>query len=181
MSLMQKVIDDIIAIEGGYSNNPADSGGETMYGITAAVARAAGYHGPLRDMPRSVAEAIYADRYWDSLRLDQIEALSAGVAAELADTGVNMGVGVAATFLQRALNVLNQQQKLYPDLKVDGAVGLVTIAALTAYLKARGRDGEKVLLRALNALQGARYIELAERREKDEAFIFGWILNRVVI
>lgn len=179
-ALKQKVINDIITVEGGYSNDAADSGGETMYGITAAEARANGYHGDMRHMPRSFAESVYAAKYWDALRLDEVAALSEPLAAELADTGVNCGVGTAATFLQRAVNVLNQGGKLYADLLVDGGVGPATIAALTAYLHARRNDGgETVLLRALNSLQGARYIELAERREKDEAFVFGWLKNRV--
>jgi len=36
-----------------------------------------------------------------------------------------------------------------------------------------------VLLTALNCSQGARYLELAEGREKNEDFLFGWVLNRV--
>jgi len=32
---------------------------------------------------------------------------------------------------------------------------------------------------ALNCLQGAFYVELAEKREKDERFVYGWLLNRV--
>ena len=40
-------------------------------------------------------------------------------------------------------------------------------------------DGEVVLVRALNSLQGAFYVELAEKRQKDEAFVYGWLLNRV--
>jgi hypothetical protein len=36
-----------------------------------------------------------------------------------------------------------------------------------------------VLLTALNCLQGARYIELTEGREADEAYLFGWAANRV--
>lgn len=180
MSLKETVIAEIILVEGGYSNDENDSGGETMYGITVKEARANGYTGPMRDMPRSLAETIYAVKYWDALRLDDIQALSGPIAAELADTGVNCGVGTAAIFLQRSLNALNKQGTLYPDLKVDGGIGPATIAALTAYLKARAHDGgETVLLRALNSLQGARYIELAERREKDEDFVFGWLKNRV--
>jgi len=35
------------------------------------------------------------------------------------------------------------------------------------------------LYKMLNALQGAYYIELAERREKDEDFIYGWFKHRV--
>jgi lysozyme family protein len=92
---------------------------------------------------------------------------------------VNQGVAAAATYLQRVLNALNQAGKLYPDLAVDGSIGRITVAALHEYLARRGQDGERVMLRALNSLQGACYIALAERRQKDEAYVYGWLLNRV--
>jgi Putative secretion activating protein len=79
-------------------------------------------------------------------------------------------------FLQRALNVLNSKGKLYPDLEVDGAIGLVTVSALRGYLTERDED---TLVKALNCLQGAYYVNLAERREKDETFVYGWFKNRV--
>ena len=44
----------------------------------------------------------------------------------------------------------------------------------------RGGDAEKVLLRALVALKGARYLHLALVNPKLEDFEFGWFLNRVV-
>ena len=174
--LKEKVINEIIRIEGGYVNDPSDSGGETNYGITVAVARANGYDGPMRDLPREVAFQIYADRYWDAVRADDIAELSEAVAEEVVDTCVNMGSGRAGTFLQRALNVLNNRGQLYADLVVDGAIGNKTIAALRAYLE---RREEEALLKALNCLQGAFYIELSERREKDERFVYGWLCNRV--
>jgi len=58
-------------------------------------------------------------------------------------------------------------------------VGPLTVHALKSYMDKRHFDGEMVLLKALNALQGAYYIELAEKRPKDEAFEFGWLKNRV--
>jgi hypothetical protein len=55
-----------------------------------------------------------------------------------------------------------------------------TLAALDAFLKLRGRrSGETVLLRALEALQGERYLGLAERRPANEAFLYGWLANRI--
>lgn len=152
-----------------------------MFGITVSVARENGYTGPMRSLPRTLAEDIYRRRYWDSLKLDDIAVLSNPIAAELADTGVNLGVPTAARFLQRLLNVFNQQGTLYPDVKVDGVCGAGTVAALRSYLTARRSDGEIVLLRALNGLQAAHYIALAENRAKDEAFVYGWIRNRVAI
>ena len=38
-----KIINEIIGVEGGYVNDPSDSGGETNFGITVAVARQFGY------------------------------------------------------------------------------------------------------------------------------------------
>jgi len=86
---------------------------------------------------------------------------------------------VAGKYLQRSLNALNQRGTFYSDVPVDGDVGPVTIAALRTFLRLRGVPGTTVLLRALNALQGAFYIELAERREKDEDFVYGWLSNRI--
>ena len=96
------------------------------------------------------------------------------------DTGVNMGPAVAVTFLQRALTALNRNGKDYADLTPDGRVGPTTLAALDTFLKVRGRSsGETVLLRALEALQGERYLRLAERRPANEAFLYGWLANRI--
>lgn len=176
--MKNRIINAIIDVEGGYVNDPNDSGGETNFGITVQVARANGYTGDMRDMPREVAFDIYAAKYWDAVRADELVELSEIVADEVVDTAVNMGAGRAIKFLQRALNVLNTQGKLYPDLTVDAAIGPATINALRGYLSSRN---ELVLSRALNCLQGAFYIELAERREKDERFVYGWLRNRVIV
>ncbi|MGA6465716.1 putative peptidoglycan-binding domain-containing protein, partial [Escherichia coli] len=49
------------------------------------------------------------------------------------------------------------------------------------YLKNRGRDGELVMLTALNCTQGDRYLELAEKREANESFVYGWMKERVAV
>lgn len=172
-------VEKVLAVEAGYANDPLDSGGETIWGITKAVARAFGYEGAMSLMTREQAKAIYRKRYWDSMLLDRIEALAGNVAAELFDTGVNQGVEAASRYFQRALNVLNQNGKMYPDIAVDGRIGDMTIAAFREFLRERGARGAVVMFRALNSLQGAKYIELAEAREKDERFVYGWLLNRV--
>jgi len=175
-----ELVEALIEREGGYVSNPADKGGPTCFGITEAVARANGYRGPMRQLPREEAAAIYRRLYWLRPRLDEVARRSPRVAAELFDTGVNMGPGVAATFLQRALTALNRNSRDYPDLVPDGRIGALTLAALDAFLAARGQNsGETVLLRALEALQGERYLRLAERRPANEAFLYGWLANRI--
>ena len=177
--LKKQIIDEIIEREGGYVNDPDDSGKETKYGITIDVARQAGYHGPMKDLPRDMAFDIYSHHYWDALKLDFIEQRSSLIAEELADTSVNMGVGRAGIFLQRTLNALNNRGEYYPDIKVDGQVGVKTIDAFYKFMDKRTNKASLILLRALNCLQGAFYIELTEKREKDEKFLAGWLLNRV--
>jgi lysozyme family protein len=172
-------ISALILREGGYSNNPTDAGGETIWGITAVVARAFGYTGAMKDMPQQTARDIYAARYWHQPRFDEVNTISASTAEEMLDTGVNMGTATAGKFLQRALNVLNQGEATYPNIAVDGGVGNMTLAALKAFLASRGKAGETVLVRMLNAQQSVRYIELAEANVSQEAFEYGWQLNRV--
>ncbi|MEM6602525.1 MAG: glycosyl hydrolase 108 family protein [Pseudomonadota bacterium] len=173
------IINEIIRVEGGYVNDPSDSGGETNYGITEAVARRYGYEGRMECLPASLAFEIYENKYWASLHLDEIAEISSDVAHELADTGINMGTGRAAEFLQRCLNALNNQGRLYPDLKVDGDVGPKTLSAFRSFHNQRGKKGMQVLLKMLNSLQGEFYISLAERRQKDEKFVYGWFDHRV--
>jgi len=178
----EKAFAHVVGVEGRYSDNPDDSGGPTMYGITERVARAYGYAGAMREMPLSVAHEIYQRKLWDKMLLEQVANIAGyRVALELFDTGVNMGADRAGIFFQRCLNALNLKGTMYSDVRVDGDIGPVTIAALRAYIKRRGVEGTTVLLRGLNALQGAFYIGLVEDREKDETFVYGWLLNRVSI
>lgn len=174
------IIEDVIRTEGGYVNDPADRGGETKYGITVAAARRAGYTGPMRDLPIALARQIYRQRYVTEPAFDQVAQIDADVGAELIDTGVNMGPAIAAVFLQRWLNGLNSEGR-YDDLFVDGRVGPVTLGALRALLAWRGRDGRRVLLRGLNGVQGARYLEIVESRRDQRRFLYGWMLQRVVM
>lgn len=174
-----RLIDGVIGREGGYANHPDDRGGETIWGITVAVARRYGYPGPMRSMPRDEAVRIYKSRYWTEPGFGQVAELSVRAAEELFDTGVNMGPAVAAGFLQRALNALNRQGKDYSDLKVDADIGPATLRALSSYILLRGAEGEDVLLKALNVLQGERYVSLAEGRAANESFVYGWLRTRV--
>ena len=172
---VDSLIGELIEREGGYVNHPADKGGPTCFGITEAVARAHGYAGAMKNLPRDEAAAIYRRLYWLRPRFDQIAKRS-----ELFDTGVNMGPAVATTFLQRALTALNRNARDYADLTPDGRVGPMTLHALDAFLQTRGKKGgETVLMRALEALQGERYLRLAEKRPGNEAFLYGWLANRI--
>ncbi len=168
--------------EGFYSNTPGDKGGETVYGISR-VYNATALLWPLVDayktkpgFPENMKDdhtiiniiiSVYKFHYWDKLNLDK--ANDQRIANELFDICINCGADTAGKFLQRVLNVFNRQQKDYADLIVDGIVGSKTIAILNDHA-----DADKVL-KALNALQGERYISLCEGCPLYENFINGWI------
>lgn len=174
MNISDEIISAILGHEGGYVNNPNDSGGETNWGITVRVARDYGYQGSMRHMNKRVAIEIYKELYWHRLQLDEIARYSHSLAYVLFDIGVNAGVSRAARYLQRCLNVLNNRGKYWADIAVDGDIGGNTMAAFRSYINKRGQEGLSRLIAMIKGLQMAHYITLAERREKDETFVYGW-------
>lgn len=174
-----------MAHEGGYANNPNDTGGETWKGVARKKHPywagwtivdqwkiKAGFPDSLAHAPglQELVWQFYKKEFWDGLALDLIN--DQRIANELFDTAVNMGQGIAAIFLQRALNVSNRKGHDYPDLKVDGAIGSKTIAAVN------GHPRPAQLFKLLNTLQGARYISICEANPSQEIFLTSW-MNRV--
>jgi lysozyme family protein len=176
---VEELIDEVIGREGGYSNHPADRGGPTRWGVTEAVARAHGYVGDMRGFPRAEAVAIYRRLYWQKPGFDRVAQLMPRVAAELFDTGVNMGPATATGFLRRALNALNRNGSDFSDIAASGSVDDGLVTALKGFWNKRGSSGEIVLLKAIEALQGERYVRLAESRPANEAFLYGWLASRI--
>lgn len=114
-----QAFDLLMGHEGGYSNNPVDPGGETMWGITARTARQAGYMGAMRDLPQSTAKQIAKNQYWDTVRADE---LPEGIRFDVFDTSYNSGPKQAIRLLQRAVWVED-----------DGVIGPKTLAAVAAH------------------------------------------------
>jgi lysozyme family protein len=175
-------------IEGNYSNDPTDPGGETYKGI--ARNKDPYWEGWIivdsyksqPNFPKNMyndsqlnekIKFFYKVAYWDINRLDDF--FSQVVANEMYDTGVNMGVGKAAKFLQLTLNVLNKNGTIYPDISEDGKVGPGTLQTLSMCIE---RVGEEVVYKILNILQGMHYIEIMVKNPTQEKYTLGW-LSRV--
>ena len=188
MSVFDKMVPSLLSREGGekFTNNPADKGGPTRWGVTAAklgeyrkLGRPATAD-EVKNLGRDEAVALYRADFWQRPGFESVSTLSERIAEELFDTGVNMGVGTPGPWLQRALNAMNHQGRDYPDMVVDGQIGPLTCSALRNLIKLRGQaDAEEVVLKVLNGFQVVRYIELAEKRGPNEEFVFGWLKNRV--
>jgi len=184
--MIDAIIDRIIQAEGAtFTNDPNDSGHATKYGVTQQ--NLAEYSGhavtvdDVRNLTLDIARAVHRELKVTRPHFSKLIPLSQKIAAEVIDTAVNAGPSRATMILQRCLNALNRNEKDYRDVVADGNCGPATINALAAFLKLRGTEGEIVLWCALNCLQGEFYISLAERRPKDENFVYGWLLNRVTI
>ncbi len=182
--------------EGGYSNDPDDAGGETYRGIARR------YHPDWSgwalidenkqnikflsepDFPgnlpydyalNTLVEEFYKTNYWNLFWADEIP--NQAIANELFDTSVNMGISRAVKFLQTGLNVLNRNQKNYPDIVEDGKFGPNTLKTLRSYLK---KDKPSYLLKVMNILQGEHYLTYMRKSPIQERFARGW-LSRVSI
>lgn len=103
----------VLKHEGGYTNDPSDSGGATNFGITIADYRkyikSNGTSTDVKNMKLDDAKRIYKTKYWDALNCDN---LSNGVDYSCFDYGVNSG-------LQRPRNVLQKFKDLTGHKLID--------------------------------------------------------------
>lgn len=113
-----EAIERVLLHEGGYVDHPRDPGGATNFGITERVARAYGYKGHVRNLPRATAVDIYRQQYWAPVKGDE---LPFAVAFQVFDAAVNHGVGNATRWLQRSVGVAE-----------DGKLGPISLGAIRA-------------------------------------------------
>jgi lysozyme family protein len=172
--------------EGGYSNHGSDRGGETYRGIARNfhegwkgwnivddyADKSALKHNTTLNV---LVKQFYKEKYWDAVKLDRISYMLSDTSLELFDIAVNMGVSTAGKILQRALNILNRDEKIYTDLIVDGKIGNMTLSIVDKYLE---KDSEEYIFKLIVLLKAKRYIDIVERNDTQEVFIRGW-LNRV--
>ena len=114
----------VLTHEGGWSDDPADPGGATNFGVTIGtlsleLGRPA-TRAEVRALTPATVAPIYRRRFWNAIQGD---ALPAGLDYALFDFAVNSGPRRAVIGLQRALGIAD-----------DGRLGPVTLAAL------QGRD-----------------------------------------
>lgn len=107
----------LLGHEGDFSDHKSDPGGKTRYGVTEATAREVGYRGDMQELPLDLAKRIYKERYWDTIKADD---LPPGLKYVVFDSAVNSGPKQATLWLQRAAGVT-----------ADGILGPLTLAAVS--------------------------------------------------
>ena len=93
-----QIFDRLIKNEGGYVNDPTDAGGETNWGIS----KRSYPNVDIKALTRDGAKKIYFDDFWTPLQGDR---LFDGLAYQLFDAAVNIGISMAIRLFQRALGV----------------------------------------------------------------------------
>jgi lysozyme family protein len=182
--MFDKSFDKLIKHEGGYVNHGSDRGGETYMGIArnfhpdwegwkildlTYFKSMLKYNAELNNLVKK----FYKDKYWDKMKLDSFPSGMEELQFELFDTAVNMGKARSGKLLQRALNILNRNEKIIGDIKVDGIVGNMTISVIDKYKRETG-----YLFKLFVLLKAKIYIDILENNHSQEAFARGWI-NRI--
>lgn len=165
----------VLQQEGGFSNDPADSGGATMHGITqkeydSYLTR----HGATPHSVKTIADLqvanIYREDYAKPIRFDS---LVAGVpslpklAIALLDWSINHGPSGAIKDVQRCVGL--------PDSEVDGQMGPMTLEAIRAWVSIHSGDE---LVVGFDKARRDWYAADVRANASQRRFLTGW-QNRV--
>ena len=154
-----------VAKKKGFSNDPDDTGGATMCGVTIAAYRKYRRLKGKPDPTVSELKAISLDEwldilrtfYWDKMKADQIKNQS------IANLCVDNVWGSGAGYIK--------QIQLVAGASPDGIVGPKTLAAINGY-------NQKVLFDKLWQKRKLFYHNLVIARPSNKKFLNGW-LNRL--
>ncbi len=172
----KRIIQKLFLIEGFRSDHPADSGGETTYGVAKAYWPQ--YYKKWGGPPNwKQAAEFYEIEFWNPLRLGDVHDYR--VAFEIFEQAVNLGIRRASRFAQVSVNLVLQKEVLV----VDGRIGPKSIDAINRLTK-------RNTLRLLVVLNGTQYMYYLFRtdqmtrtlklfrtseREDQAVFFRGWL------
>lgn len=180
MSSFELAIGIVLKHEGGYVNDPNDTGGATNYGISLRYLKGVGdLNGDgfkegdfncdgvvdvkdIKEMTLADAVQIYKTQWWDKYSYGQIP--SQKLATKVFDTSVNVGSIQCHKFLQRALNAVNGNQ----TVTVDGFIGPQTLREIN-------NADQNALIAAFRSEQAGFYRLIVEKTPTNQKFLKGWL------
>lgn len=148
----EQAVDIILAKEGGYVNNPNDSGGETNMGISKRSYPSV----DIKNLTKDQAKKIYYKDFWLKIKAEE---LPPKIRLHVFDFAVNAGVSTAIRTLQNAVGTAS-----------DGIIGAQTIKAV-----------QRLTARDYAVARMKYYTSLAKRRPKDIVFLDGWLIRTLDI
>lgn len=160
----------VMVHEGGYSNDPADPGGETYKGIARKIhskwngwtnvdllRRQSGFPANL-DKDAELQEMVtdfYRVTFWDKMNGDKFT--DQEVANSIFDFGVNAGLATSASLAQMVVGA-----------DTDGIIGTQSLDRINNF------DADHFLA-AFTVAKIARYINIVKKRPTSRKYFYGWI------
>ena len=158
MADYNKLIPVIKKWEGGYVDDPADSGGATNKGVTLATFRQFYGKDKTAEDLKKLTDAqwlyIFLNGYWDKMKASQIK--NQAIANIVVDWAWASGPGTAAKYVQNILGI-----------NADGIVGPQTLQAINT-------APQNSLFDKIKSARITFVERLAELRPKDKKFLNGW-------
>lgn len=196
MSNFERAYKELFGMEGTYSVDKEDKGGETFCGVARNYSKdwkgwniIDQHKNGNSVLSKETAKKLldnkelldlvykyYKTKFWDIFDCDSMP-YSLGL--EVFEQCVNLGVGRSAKLLQQVLNAMNYKNKTVEgygkDLTVDGAWGIMSKTRLKQLID----DGyAKQIQFGINCMQGAYYTERALSAPDQRVFYKGWIGQR---
>ena len=160
-SIFSGVKKELIEAEGGYSNDPNDSGGETKYGISKASYPKV----DIKNLTLDQAYAIYERDYWNPHKLSNIN--NQEMANKIFLAIVNLGSSKAIICLQKSLIICGSN-----SIILDGILGPKTMNAVNS-------APQNWLLDRFSIELGLYYLSRVDADKTQLKFLRGW-LRRVL-
>lgn len=180
MAEFKKILEETLLNEGGFSNDPNDNGGMTLFGIARnknpqwagwrevdQIIKSNGWNSKNDDHWSLIAkackriegvEAFYRINFWNKMKGEYIFANS--IAQTIFDYGVNTGMKTAVKNVQRTLKIVD-----------DGVFGPKTLEALNKFIMTESlyKWSEEFTLRKL-----LRYVKIVTNESENIKYMFGW-------
>jgi lysozyme family protein len=160
--------------EGGYSDNPHDSGGATKFGVSLRFLRSIGQdidgdgdvdQDDIRALTGDQARDLYFEHFWNAASCGRI--YSTALQIKLFDTAVNMGVRRAVRLLQASYN--SSFGNSSAPLGVDGVLGPLSVAAINGSVVE-----DSTMMKSYRFLQKEAYWSIIKLQPKNKVFWVGW-------
>jgi len=149
-----QVFEYLMNIEGVYSNDPDDPGGETKWGIS----KRSFPNEDIKSLTKYRATELYRTHYWEKYKCDQINSII--LAAEIFVAVVNVNAQKVIGYLQKACNVLGA------ELQEDGLMGPKTLSFLNSFRHPKA---------IISGLEGEMYRHYTAQGKTK--YISGWLIR----
>ena len=164
---VDQILDDVIRKEGGFVNNPRDSGGATNMGIT--IGTLSQYYGrratvdEVRNLTVETVKEIYTREY---VMKPMFHTLPEGVQAIAVDTGILFGPNKATKFMQSIVN-----QAGFGPVNEDGVLGNLSRSAIFNAFNQMGSYFVDAIVEERIMFHRMR----VQQQPDQEIFLQGWV------